>query len=104
MYNNSDDRTAFDMMLHNFKSCMDEASIEATSNDTLMHEIESNITTLFPFSHADLISNATLAEGDLDAMADAIAYLQSIGVPVFGVFWTIADTQNPVSKITSNDM
>jgi hypothetical protein len=78
---------------------MNESGIEAASNDTLMHEIVSNITSLFPVSEADLTSNATLVEEDLSAMADAIAYLQSIGIPVFGEFWTTADTQNPVSDI-----
>lgn len=102
MQNDSDGRTAFDMVVQNYQSCMNESAIEAASNDTLMHEIVSNITNLFPVSEADQTSNATLVEEDLSAMADAIAYLQSIGVPVFGEFWTIADTQNPVSTMTSS--
>jgi hypothetical protein len=90
----ADDRTAFDMVVRNYDSCMNVTAINNTNLDGIL-QIAKKITELFPV--ADFASNTTLADKDHDAMADAIAYLSQNGVPVFGEFWTGADPQVPVS-------
>lgn len=57
-------------------------------------EIIVQITTRFPVTSYD--SNSTLSADDYDGLADTIAYLTSIGVPVFGEFRVDYDNQNPV--------
>ena len=61
-------------------------------------EIIAKLAELFPVE--DYSSSELLSEQDYDAFASAIIYLAEIGVPVFGEFWTIADTQVPVSTIS----
>jgi hypothetical protein len=60
-------------------------------------DIINQIVARFPVSNSDCTSNATLSTKDYDALGDTIAYLTSIGVPVFGDFWIDYDNQNPVS-------
>lgn len=74
---------------------MDATAIEASELGGIP-QIVHEITTRFSVSDSDYASNVTLSEKDYDDMANTIAYLTSIGVPVFGDFRIIADHQNPV--------
>ena len=65
--------------------------------------VESVSPPLFPVNETESNSNVTITEKDLDAMADAIAYLAKVGVSVFGEFWTVADPQVSVSGSQSNE-
>lgn len=74
---------------------MNVTAINNTGLEGIM-QIVAKVTELFPVDVADFVSNATLADHDFDAMADALVYLSRNGVPVFGEFWTGPDSQVPV--------
>jgi hypothetical protein len=84
------------MAVNNYNSCMNGSVDEPELAG--LREVVGQIIELFPVNETDTSSNATLAEQDMDAFADAISYLAEIGVPVFGEFWSIPDPQVPVSK------
>lgn len=91
-----DDKEMFNVLQKNYLSCMDEQAINATDPQGLL-SLVSNVTQLFPLGDGGYTSNDTMAgEGDLDAFADATAYLASIGVALFGDFATFQDMKNPV--------
>lgn len=78
---------------------MDSKS-DNTSGPVSLAGIAAKITQLFPVDDAYYLSNRTIAEQDYDSLAETIAYLSSIGIPVFGDFTTGLDNQNPVSIST----
>src|ERR1041385_1884500 len=85
-----EDRGNFDKVVQNYNACMNGTAIEASGLGGIP-DIITQITTRFPVSNSEYTSNATLSTKDYDALADTIAYLTSIGVPVFGDFWIDAD-------------
>ena len=94
------DKSNFDKVVKNYDACMNGTAIEASGLGGIP-DIINQITTRFSVSNSDYTSNATLSAKDYDALAHTIAYLASIGVPVFGDFWIDYDNQNPVSYILS---
>lgn len=91
-----EDKSNFDKVVRNYNTCMNGTAIEASGLGGIP-DIINQIVARFPVSNSDYTSNATLSTKDYDALADTIAYLTSIGVPVFGDFWIDYDNQNPVS-------
>ncbi|KAK8136223.1 hypothetical protein PG984_004163 [Apiospora sp. TS-2023a] len=89
-----EDRENFDKLVLSYEACMDTKS-DNTSGLVGLAEITSKIAQLFPVDDADYLSNSTITEKDYDSLAETIAYLSSIGVPVFGEFTTGLDNQNP---------
>lgn len=90
-----DDKDNFDKLVLSYDACMDTKS-DNTSGLVGLAEITSKITQLFHINDADYLSNSTITEQDYDSLAETIAYLSSIGIPVFGEFTTGLDNQNPV--------
>lgn len=91
----SDDEDVFNMVAGDFAACLDVDAIEK-GGLAGVPEIIAQVQKLFPIE--GYASNKTLA-GDYEKWADALAYLNSVGVPVFGDFGTIVDVQNPESMI-----
>ncbi|KAJ3565729.1 hypothetical protein NPX13_g7393 [Xylaria arbuscula] len=91
----SDDEDVFNMVADDFAACLDVNKIEK-SGLAGVPGIIVEVQKLFPID--GYASNETLT-GDYEKWADALAYLNSVGVPVFGDFGTIVDVQNPESMI-----
>ncbi|KAK8012772.1 endothelin-converting enzyme [Apiospora marii] len=89
-----DDKANFDKLVLSYEACMDSKS-DNTSGLAGLAGITAKITQLFPIDDADYLSNSTITEQDYDSLAATIAYLSSIGIPVFGEFSTGLDNQNP---------
>ncbi|KAI1075493.1 Metalloprotease [Whalleya microplaca] len=95
---NPDDEDIFKMVVTDYNACIDTDSVEASGLGGIP-EIVDQIVHLFPLEEADYASNDTITEKDYDNMANTIAYLTTIGVPVFGDFGTTVDSQNPDKMI-----
>jgi hypothetical protein len=95
-HSDSDDKVIFEMMVKNYNSCMDNATVES-SQPIEVQEMVLKLAELFPVK--DYSSNDTFKESDHQALANAITYLARNGVPLFGDFWTSPDFQNPVSHL-----
>ncbi|KAF2029390.1 hypothetical protein EK21DRAFT_112944 [Setomelanomma holmii] len=87
------------MVVKNYNSCMNVSANEIDLDG--MRNIVQRVIKTFQINTTSEDSNATLSEYDMDALADTIAYLARIGVPVFGEFWTIPDPRFPDVLIPS---
>jgi hypothetical protein len=74
---------------------MDETRINAEGRAWIWSLI-SDLVDRFPLADG-YTSKATMNDKDVDAFANATAYLASIGVSLFGDFSTFQDMENPVS-------
>ncbi|KAI0187503.1 hypothetical protein F4808DRAFT_77578 [Astrocystis sublimbata] len=95
----SDDEDVFNMVAGDFAACLDDITIEK-SGLAGVPDIIAQVQKLFPVDHYK--SNKTLS-GDYEEWADALAYLNSIGVAVFGDYGTVVDVQNPDSMIPAHN-
>lgn len=85
------------MVAGDLAACLDVDTIEQNGLAGVP-DIVAQVQKLFPIE--DYKSNKTLGGEDLDHMADAIAYLNSVGAAVFGDFGTVVDVQNPASYLS----
>ncbi|KAI1128939.1 Metalloprotease [Nemania abortiva] len=90
-----DDEEIFSMLKQDLAACMDVNAINA-SNLAGIPDIVSQVTELFPVSDRE---HENVNQENYDDLANSIAYLTSIGVPVFGDFWTFPDMQDPDTTI-----
>ncbi|KAI3326189.1 Metalloprotease [Xylariaceae sp. AK1471] len=90
-----DDEEIFSLLKQDMAACMNVNAINA-SNLAGIPDIVSRVIELFPVgdSAEDNVDPQTY-----DDLANTIAYLASVGVPVFGDFWTFSDMQNPDTTV-----
>ncbi|KAH9905849.1 Metalloprotease [Xylariomycetidae sp. FL2044] len=95
-----DDEYVFNLIAGDFNACMDTAAINASAL-TLggIPEMIAQVDTLFPVRETDWMANKTISEDDYGSLANVVAYMASIGVPAFGDWSTVVDSQNPEDTI-----